>query len=66
VFESLKIQEIPHSYSSYKGCFLLFKSLHKEYKNSLSDLEEMLQIEALEGFSIISIFDQVFDQELDE
>lgn len=25
----------------------------------------MLQIEALEGFSIISVFGQVFDQELD-
>ena len=26
----------------------------------------MLQIEALEGFSIISLLDQVFDQELDD
>jgi len=40
--------------------------LDKEYKNSLSDSEEMLQIEALEGFLIISVFDQVFDQELNE
>jgi len=64
VLESLKNQEIPYS-CSYKGCLTLFKSLNKEYKNSLSDLEEMLQIEALEGFSIISVFGQVFDQELD-
>ena len=40
--------------------------MDKEYKNSLSDSEEMLQIEALEGFLIISVFDQVFDQELNE
>jgi len=65
VFESFKNQEIPHS-CSYKGCPTLFKSLDKEYKNSLSDLEEMLQIEALEGFSKISVFGQVFDQELDD
>ena len=49
VFESLKNQEIPHS-CSYKGCLTLFKSLDKEYMNSLSDLKEMLQIEALKGF----------------
>ena len=39
---------------------LFSKSLDKEYKNSLSGLEEMLQTKALEGFSIISVFDQVF------
>ena len=65
MFESLKNQEISHS-CFYKVCLTLFKSLDKEYKNSLFDLEEMLQIEAQEGFSIVSVFDQVFDQELDD
>ena len=59
MFKSLKNQEIPHS-CSYKGCLTLFKSLDKEYKNSLFDLEEMLQIEALEDLSIISVLGQVF------
>ena len=49
VFESLKNQEIPQS-CSYKAYLTLFKILEKEYKNLLSDLEEMLQIKAPEGF----------------
>ena len=65
MFESIKNQEIPDS-CSYKGCLTFSICLDKEYKNSLFDLEEMLQIEALEGFSIISVFGQGFDQELDE
>jgi len=65
MFESLNNQEISY-FCPYKGCLTLFKSLDKEYKNSLFDIEKILQIEALEGFSIIIAFDQVFDQELDE
>jgi len=64
VFESFKNQEIPHS-CSYRGCITLFKSLDKEYKNSLSDLVEMLKIEALESFPVM-LFNQFFYQELDD